>query len=137
MSAESNDETPLLESGTPDKKDSEKKHEGRGRLDPAIFNLSGGILKEERRGSTWSTIDDILARLMASQPSGSRVSKHVDRNLDYLHTSLQLDMIRMVAEGIQPTPEGKESDDEEVARDRIVKSLRGSVEYSNPHHISD
>jgi hypothetical protein len=136
LSAESNDDA-SLEGGPPDRKDSEGRHEGRSRLDPTIFNLSGGILKEDRRGSTWSTIDDILARLMASQPSGSRVSKHVDRNLDYLHTCLQLDMIRMVAEGIQPLPEKEESDDEEVARDRIVRSLRGSVEYLNPHDPTD
>jgi hypothetical protein len=129
LSAQSNDDVPL-DSGAPDHSESTDKKGGRGKLDPTtFFNLSGGILKEERPGSR-STIDDLLERLMASQPSGSRMSKHVDRNLDYLHTCLQLDMIRMIAEGIQRPPE---KDDEDIARDRIVRSLRGSVEYVNPH----
>lgn len=132
MSAQSNDDVPL-DSGAPDHKKSADKNGGRSKLDPTFFNLSGGILKEKRSGSM-SSIDDILKRLMDSQPSGSRATKHVDRNLDYLHTCLQLDMIRMVAEGIQQPPE---KDGEDIARDKIVRSLRGSVEYMNPHSTTD
>ena len=132
LSAESNGDTPL-DSGAPDRRDSNKRDDRRSKLDPTFFNLSGGILKEKHSGST-SSIDDILTRLIASQPSGSRAPKHVDRNLDYLHTCLQLDMIRMVAEGIQQPPE---KDGEDIARDKIVRSLRGSVEYTNPHSTTD
>ena len=132
MSAESNGDTPL-DSGAPDRRDSNKRDDRRSMLDPTFFNLSGGILKEQRSAST-NSIDDILKRLMDSQPSGSRTAKHVDRNLDYLHTCLQLDMIRMIAEGIQQPPE---KDDEDNARDKIVRSLRGSVEYLNPHSTMD
>jgi hypothetical protein len=133
LSAESNDDVPL-DSGTPDHNEPTDRRGGRSKLDPTtFFNLSGGILKEERPGSK-STIDDLLARLIASQPSGSRMAKHIDRNLDYLHTCLQLDMIRMIAEGIQ---QPSENDDEDIARDRIVRSLRGSVEYLNPHSTTE
>ena len=132
MSAESNGDTPL-DSGAPDRRDSNKRDDGWSKFDPTFFSLSGGVLKEHRSGST-SSVDDLLTRLMASQPSGSRATKHVDRNLDYLHTCLQLDMIRMIAEGIQQPPE---KDDEDNARDKIVRSLRGSVEYLNPHSTMD
>lgn len=132
MSADSNDDTPL-DSGAADRRDSKNGDDGWSKFDPTFFSLSGGILKEQRSGST-SSIDDLLTRLMDSQPSGSRATKHVDRNLDYLHTCLQLDMIRMIAEGIQQPPEKDEEDD---ARDKIVRSLRGSVEYLNPHSTMD
>ena len=92
---------------------------GRGVVDPSFFNLSGGILREGKapyRGS----IDDLLSKLM-SQSTDTRLSKHVDRNLDYLHTCLQLDMIRMIAEEIQPADRGEDS-----SRDRVVRTLRGS-----------
>ena len=88
-------------------------------LSSSFFNLSGGIMKEEK-SSSWSSIDGLLCKLMA-QSDSKRFTKHVDRNLDYLHTSLQLDMIRMVAEDIKP--EKTESD---FARDKAVRSLRGT-----------
>ena len=94
-------------------------------LNSSFFNLSGGIMKEERR-SSWSSIDDLLCKLMA-QSDNQRFTKHVDRNLDYLHTSLQLDMIRMVAEDIKP-----ERGENDFARDRAVRSLRGSDEVAEP-----
>lgn len=92
---------------------------GKGVLDPSFFNLSGGILKEggtRHRGS----IDDLLSKLM-SQSTENRLSKHVDRNLDYLHTCLQLDMIRMIAEEIQPADA-----EHGIAKDRVVRTLRGT-----------
>ena len=94
-------------------------------LNSSFFNLSGGIMKEEKR-SSWSSIDDLLCKLMA-QSDNQRFTKHVDRNLDYLHTSLQLDMIRLVAEDIKP-----ERDDTEFDRDRVVQSLRGSRDMPEP-----
>ena len=89
-------------------------------VDPTFFNLSGGILRE-RGSESKGSIDDLLAKL-TNQSSGSKLSKHVDRNLDYLHTCLQLDMIRMIAEEIQPA----ERDEEDFHKDRIVRTLRGS-----------
>ena len=94
-------------------------------LNSSFFNLSGGIMKEEKK-SSWSSIDDLLCKLMA-QSDNQRFTKHVDRNLDYLHTSLQLDMIRMVAEDIKP-----ERDETEFDRDRVVQSLRGSRDMLEP-----
>jgi hypothetical protein len=94
-------------------------------MSSSFFNLSGGIMKEEKR-SSWSSIDDLLCKLMA-QSSERRFTKHVDRNLDYLHTSLQLDMIRMVAEDIKP-----ERGEHDFSRDRVVRSLRGTEGIPEP-----
>ncbi|MDH3365012.1 MAG: hypothetical protein OEM29_03275 [Thermoplasmata archaeon] len=96
----------------------------------SFFNLSGGFLKEEKH-SSWSSIDDLLCKLMAQSPE-RRFTKHVDRNLDYLHTSLQLDMIRMVAEDIKP-----EKREHNFARDRAVQSLRGTGEMPEPSPATD
>jgi hypothetical protein len=119
------DET--LESRSPDHEGADGEKDDRRRLDSNFFNLSGGILREERRDSK-GAIDDLLLKLMA-HPTGRRI-KSVDRNLDYLHTCLQLDMIRMIAEGIEQPQQ--EKDEEDVARDRVVRTLRGSVEYISP-----
>lgn len=101
-------------------RDEEERKAPEREVDPAFFNLSGGIMRE--RGSEGKgSIDDLLAKL-TSQSAGSRLSKHVDRNLDYLHTCLQLDMIRMIAEEIQPS----ERDEDDAFKDRIVRTLRGS-----------
>lgn len=89
-------------------------------LNSSFFNLSGGILKEEKQNG-WSSIDGLLCKLMTQSPE-KRFTKHVDRNLDYLHTSLQLDMIRMAAEDIQPPG----TSDEDIDRNRVVRSLRGT-----------
>jgi len=70
-------------------------------LGPSFFTLSGGILKRDPRTS--NRIDALLTRMM-EQPEQVRYSPHVERNLDYLHTSLQLDMISMVAEDYVPPP---------------------------------
>lgn len=125
MSAQ-DEQVDTLNSRAPDKKEEDERNGQQRRLDPNFFNLSGGILREERRDSK-GAIDDLLLKLMA-HPTGRRI-KSVDRNLDYLHTCLQLDMIRMIAEGIE---QPQEKDEEDVARDRIVRSLRGSVEHINP-----
>ena len=98
-------------------------------LSSSFFNLSGGVMKEER--SSWSSIDNLLAKLMA-QSDSQRFTKHVDRNLDYLHTSLQLDMIRMVAEDIKP-----EKDEADFTRDRVVQSLRGSHDMPESPTVID
>ncbi len=86
----------------------------------SFFNLSGGILKQERSQGA-ASLDDLIHKLMSHTPN-TRMAKHVDRNLDYLHTSLQLDLIRMIAEDIKPAG----ADEEHAHKDRIVRSLRGS-----------
>ena len=63
-------------------------------LGPSFFTLSGGILQRDPRTS--NRIDSMLTRML-EEDTRPRYSPHVDKNLDYLHTSLQLDMISMVA----------------------------------------
>lgn len=63
-------------------------------LGPSFFTLSGGILQRDPRTS--NRIDSMLTRMLEDDTT-SKYSPHVDKNLDYLHTSLQLDMISMVA----------------------------------------
>ena len=121
-----NEQDDTLESRPPVRRDMDGRNEDRRGLDSNFFNLSGGILREERRRDSKGAIDDLLLKLMA-HPTGKRI-KSVDRNLDYLHTCLQLDMIRMVAEDIEPP----ERDEDDLARDRLVRTLRGSVEYISP-----
>lgn len=63
-------------------------------LGPSFFTLSGGILQRDPRTS--NRIDSMLTRML-EEDTVTKYSPHVDKNLDYLHTSLQLDMISMVA----------------------------------------
>lgn len=97
----------------------------------SFFDLSGGILREQR-SSRGAPLDDLLYKLMSHTPN-TRLAKHVDRNLDYLHTSLQLDLIRMVAEDIRPNAIGEEH----LHKERIVRSLRGSPDIVEVHEPMD
>ena len=63
-------------------------------IGPSFFTLSGGILKRDPRTS--NRIDSMLTRMIEGS-SDTKYSPHIDKNLDYLHTCLQLDMISMVA----------------------------------------
>ena len=63
--------------------------------DPKLFSLSGGIMRQRVRTS--NKIDGLLSRMM-EHPEAGRYLPFIDRNLDYLFTSLQLDMITMAAE---------------------------------------
>ena len=63
-------------------------------IGPSFFTLSGGILKRDPRTS--NRIDSMLTRML-DDDSAANYSQHIDKNLDYLHTCLQLDMISMVA----------------------------------------
>jgi len=72
-------------------------------IGPSFFTLSGGILKREPRTS--NRIDSMLTR-MIEDSSAASYSPHVDKNLDYLHTCLQLDMISMAALEPGPPAEG-------------------------------
>jgi hypothetical protein len=63
--------------------------------DAKLFSLSGGIMRQ--RVKTSNKIDGLLSRMM-EHPEAGKYLPYIDRNLDYLFTSLQLDMITMVAE---------------------------------------
>jgi hypothetical protein len=59
-----------------------------------VFALSGGLM---RSSVTSNRIDSLLSR-MIERPGACRYVQNVDQNLDYLFTSLQLDMIRIIAD---------------------------------------
>jgi len=60
-----------------------------------FFSLSGGVMKSNAR--TENRIDGLLTMMMELPTSGKYVN-NIDKNLDYLHTVLKLDIINMVAE---------------------------------------
>jgi hypothetical protein len=99
LAADGNTEQPLT---------SRKKNK-RKTLGPSFFTLSGGILKRDPRTS--NRIDSLLSRMMEEEPAKA-YSPHVERNLEYLYTSLQLDMISIAAELYKPE-EAEEEEDEE------------------------
>lgn len=68
-------------------------------IGPSFFTLSGGILKRDPR--TANRIDSLLSKMM-EHPSTGPYSKHVEKNLDYLYTCLQLDMISLIAQEAKP-----------------------------------
>jgi hypothetical protein len=65
--------------------------------DLPFFRLSGGILRANARTS--NRIDDLLRKLVEDNTS-SRYLPNIDKNLDYLYTSLKLDMIGRVANDV-------------------------------------
>jgi len=65
--------------------------------DLPFFKLSGGILRTNAR--TANRIDDLLRKLLQDE-TGSRYMPNIDKNLDYLHTCLKLDMIGRVANDV-------------------------------------
>jgi len=69
--------------------------------DPKLFSLSGGIMRQRVRTS--NKIDGLLSRMM-EHPEAGKYLPFIDRNLDYLFTSLQLDMITISAERAEPEP---------------------------------
>jgi hypothetical protein len=62
-----------------------------------IFRLSGGVLGPSTRTS--NRIDGLLAKMLANPDSGKYLG-NIDKNLDYLYTSLQLDLIDRVAKDV-------------------------------------
>jgi len=62
-----------------------------------IFSLSAGVMTAQSRTS--NRIDGLLGHLLES-PSGSKYMGNIDRNLDYLFTHLQLDMIERIAKDV-------------------------------------
>ena len=62
-----------------------------------IFGLSGGVLGHSSRTS--NRIDGLLLKMIENQSSAKYLGD-IDRNLDYLYTSLQLDLIERVAKDV-------------------------------------
>lgn len=77
--------------------------------DPKLFSLSGGIMRQ--RVKTSNKIDGLLSRMM-EHPEAGKYLPFIDRNLDYLFTSLQLDMITMVAERSEEEPSERSEEEE-------------------------
>jgi hypothetical protein len=130
LSADTNDYEPIeddIQNDDIKEQDSPKKDY----WNTSFFDLSGGILREQR-SDRGTSLDDLLYKLMSHTPN-TRLAKHVDRNLDYLHTSLQLDLIRMVAEDIRPNTIGEEH----AHKERIIRSLRGSPDIGDVHEQMD
>lgn len=72
---------------------SEESQRPRGRpqprtFSPSILSLSGGVM----RSRSGNEIDALLARML--QQSESTYIPNIDRNLDFLYISLQLDLIK-------------------------------------------
>lgn len=66
-------------------------------LNLSIFTLSGGVMKPIPGRRSSDAIDEMLTHILA-QPSSGSYRAGIDKNLDYLFTSLQLDMIGSIAE---------------------------------------
>jgi len=75
--------------------------------DAKLFSLSGGIMRQRVKTST--KIDGLLSRMM-EHPEAGRYLPFIDRNLDYLFTSLQLDMITMAVEKEDDGPSMREKE---------------------------
>jgi hypothetical protein len=88
-----------------------------------IFRLSGGVLGSATRTS--NRIDGLLAKMLANPGSG-RYLGDIDKNLDYLYTSLQLDLIDRVARDVslRKAPEVPQIVEEpRIALDRSRSSI--------------
>jgi hypothetical protein len=59
-----------------------------------IFSLSGGVMKTNPQ--TGNRIDGLLSKML-EHPDSCKYVGDIDKNLDYLFTHLQLDMIDRVA----------------------------------------
>ena len=82
--------------------------DGTQESDHKLFSLSGGIMRQRVRTS--NKIDGLLSRMM-EHPEAGKYLPFIDRNLDYLFTSLQLDMITMAAEKYTDEPEREGPED--------------------------
>ncbi len=91
------------------------------RMDLSIFSLSGGVMKNP--DAAGDGIDGLLDHIV-SLPSSGAYHTNVDRNLDYLFTSLQLDVINSIAErcsGLQEATRGSRREDSE--KDKVGRGV--------------
>jgi hypothetical protein len=98
--------------------------EGGTRTGIDVFNLSGGVMRPGSRAS--NRIDGLLTKMIES-PSSCKYIRDIDRNLDYLFTHLQLDMIerssRDVSGAPEQEPEAAEQPEPVIALDRVRQSV--------------
>jgi len=78
-----------------------------------IFRLSAGVMTPQTRTS--NRIDGLLSHML-EKPSSSRYVSDVDKNLDYLFTHLQLDMLERIGRDVSSRSQA--SDDSGI---RIVR----------------
>jgi hypothetical protein len=76
-----------------------------------IFRLSGGVIGPAK---TSNRIDGLLGKMLVNQNSGKYLGD-VDKNLDFLYTSLQLDLIERVAKDFSSRA------DEEAPKETAIK----------------
>lgn len=62
-----------------------------------IFSLSAGVMAPRAR--TANRIDDLLTR-MIENPSSGKYVRDIDKNLDYLYTHMQLDMLERIGKDV-------------------------------------
>lgn len=75
--------------------------------EPDIMSLSAGIMASSQK-ATSNRIDGLLSKMVESHQV-VKYSEDIDKNLDYLFTYLQLDMINILAENY--TEEAEEPED--------------------------
>lgn len=68
---------------------SNPKKKKRPGLNPGFFSLSGGVMRDRSKAA--NRIDYLLAKML--ERTDSLYVPNIDRNLDCLYTSLQLEMI--------------------------------------------
>ncbi len=71
--------------------------DGRETASVDIFRLSAGVMTPQTRTS--NRIDGLLSHML-ERPSSSRYVSDVDKNLDYLFTHLQLDMLERIGRDV-------------------------------------
>jgi len=88
-----------------------------------IFRLSGGVLGTSSRTS--NRIDGLLTKMLAN-PGSSKYLGNIDKNLDYLYTSLQLDLIGRVAKDVssrKPAEPLQAAEEAVISLDRARSSI--------------
>jgi len=62
-----------------------------------IFSLSAGVMAPRIR--TANRIDGLLTRMLEN-PSSGKYIRDIDKNLDYLYTHMQLDMLERIGKDV-------------------------------------
>lgn len=78
-----------------------------------IFRLSGGVMAPQARTS--NRIDGLLSHML-ERPTSSRYIGDVDKNLDYLFTHLQLDMLERIGRDVANRNQASDTSSIRVAR---------------------
>jgi len=90
-----------------------------------IFRLSGGVIGPAK---TSNRIDGLLGKMLVNQNTG-RYLGDIDKNLDYLYTSLQLDLIERVAKDVssveedEPREERRNEPETMISLDKVRPSF--------------